>query len=441
VEELLDGTLAEAAEKLAALAAYHRTGPAEKTAAPEWLTALGEQVKNNPALSHALIGGGLGAAGLGANTALNNRGQEAGKKKSVLGSMLTGGLAGAGAGAGVGLARQGLSELKNPGGGISGTDALRPGQFVDPATGRRMMIDPQALKDNPQLHEQVRALTTPTLQSRIAGGAAGAYDAIRQHVPTTAPLVAGAGAVDFALHNPLFGLSKIRPHQASGQIGKELFQLGAEGDKNLSEAMRKGFGVQPSTAAPPTTGTDTHVQLHDRASPSGAVRRWYESIKGRLGMRPNNPTLGDILGGRPGAVDGSRPVATVSYVPEHKGKTVEEFPSPGPGQPSRKVETETVNHGDRTPKTIRETDVAQAKHRGYNSSGYAGRQLFRTLGRTYAGAGSVAGAVAPRAALYGLPLAGEYIARGIQEDGRNRQTLNDIYARYARPVPERQGGR
>lgn len=436
MDELLSGTVAEAVEKLAALAAYHRTGPVEKTAAPEWLTSLGETVKASPGLSHALVGGGLGAAALGANTALNNRGQDPSRKKSVLGSMFAGGLAGAGAGAGVGLARQGMADLKNPGGGITGTDALKPGQFTDPATGKRMQIDPKALKDNPGLAAQVKSLTTPSFQSQVAGGVGSVLQGIKDKTPTTAPLVGGAMLTDLALHNPLFGLSRIRPHQAGGQIGKELFQLGAEGDKNLSEAMRKGMNVAPSTAPPPTSGTDTHVQLNDKANAGNFVRRKWEGLKGKLGLRPNLPTLGDTLGGRPGSIDGARPVATVSYTPEIKGKSVWTDPT----DKNTKIEREETTHGPRQTKTIRESDVGQAKFRGMKGSDYEGRQLYRTLGHTYAGARSLPAALGVRALAYGAPLGGEYVYRGLQEDARNKQTMRDIIAQYTKPVPA-QGGK
>lgn len=437
MDELLNGTMADAVEKLAELAAYHRTGPVVKTAAPEWLTSLGETVKANPGLSHALVGGGLGAAALGANTALNNRGQDPAKKKSVLGSMFAGGLAGAGAGAGVGLARQGLSDLKNPGGGISGTDALKPGQFTDPATGQRMAIDPKALKDHPELHAQVKQLTTPSLQSQVAGGIGGVLQGIKDKTPTTAPWVGAAMAGDALLHNPLFGLSRIRPQQAGGQIGKELFQQGIEGDKNLSDALRKGINVTPSTGPAPTSGTDTHVQLNDKVNPSGWLRRNWEGLKGKLpGFTANQPTLGDTLGGRGGSVDGARPVATISYTPEVKGEKMIKDPTTGEYH-----KTEDHGHGPRTSKTIREADVAQAKFRGYKADdAYKDRQLYRTLGRTYAGAKSLPAALGVRALAYGAPLGAEYVYRGLQEDEQNKQTMRDIMARYAKPVPT-QGGK
>lgn len=431
MEELLNGTMEQAVDALARLAAGTRAGVFQKQAAPSWLTSLGETIGSNPTLSHGLIGGGLGAAAMGANTALNNRGQSPDKKKSVLGSMLAGGVAGGGIGAGVGIAREGMSGIRNAGGGISGTDKMKPGQFTDPTTGQRMQVDPKALKDDPELAAKIKGLSTPSLQSQIGGGAAGVLGAIKDKVPTTAPWVGAAMGVDALLHNPLFGLSKIRPHQAGGQIGRELFQMGAEGDKNLSEAMRKAMNTTPSTGPAPTTGIDTHVQLNDKASPSGWLRRMYEQTKGKLGLRPNNPTLGDTLGGRPGAVDGGRPVATVSYVPETKGERMVKDPATGEYH-----KYEDHGHGTRTTKTIRESDVAQAKFRGVKGSQYDGRQLYRTFGRTYAGARSLPAALGARAMIYGTPLAAEYIGRGLQEDEANKQTMREIMQRYAKPVPE-----
>lgn len=432
MDDLLNGTLADALEKLAALAAFHRTGP-EKVAAGDFLASLGSAVQNNPALGHALVGGGLGAAALGAHAAVTNAGRPEGQRRSVLGSAVTGGLAGAGAGAGVGLARQGLGRLGNAGGGIDTADALRPGQFTDPATGKRMMIDPKALRDNPDLHARIRQLTTPNLQSTIVGGVGKAVDAVREHMPTTAPLVAAAGAGDALLHNPLFGLARIRPSQASGQIGHELFQYGLKGNDDVSEALRRGANAVPSTGAPPTTGTDTHVRLHDRVSPAGFARRNYEALKGKLRLgRPNQQTLADILGRRGGAADGAREIASVSYTPQVKGKRTHT-------SGDVRTEVEEVGHGPRTAKAIRESDVGNAKMFGHGQHPeLKERQLYRVLGRTYAGSPSMARAVGGRLGLYGTPLLAEYIARGLQDDARGRDELREIMRAHMREVP---GGR
>lgn len=458
MDEVLNGTMAEAVEKLAALAAYHRTGPVEKVAAPDWLASLGEQVKTNPALSHALVGGGLGALALGGNTALNNRGQDPSRKKSILGSALTGGIAGAGAGAGVGVARQGLAGLKGTGDGISGSDALRPGQFVDPATGKRMMIDPQALKDNPQLHEQVRALTTPTFQSRVVGGLGAAADFVREKVPTTGPLALGAAGIDAAMHNPLFGLSRISPEQASGKIGTRLLQAGAKADDVMSPQMREALlrnakpgGTMPGPAVHPTPLLDagkptgghtggTFHELHDtnlgvKDRMRGMLNKLREKAPALFG-RPNNPGVADLVGGRASSTGGTRPVLSTHYAPE---KEVKVTTGKGTGHESTSSE---MHVQPKKVDTLNEGHAARLKADGHGTAeGLKGRNLFRTFGRTYAGAGSMGGALGGRAALYGAPVLGEYIARGVNEDTQNRQTLQEIMAKYQRPVPERQGGR
>lgn len=449
MDEVLNGTMAEAVEKLAALAAYHRSGPVEKVAAPDWLASLGEQVKSNPTLSHALVGGGIGALAGGGNTALNNRGQEPGKKKSILGSALTGGLAGAGVGAGAGLARQGLAGLKGTGDGISGSDALRPGQFVDPSTGKRMMIDPQALKDNPQLHEQVRALTTPSFQGKVIGGLGAAADFVREKVPTTGPLALGAAAIDATMHNPLFGLSRISPEQASGKIGTRLLQAGAKADDVMSPQMREALlrnakpgGTMPGPAPAPGTGHTggTFHELHDtnwgvKDRMRGMLNKLREKAPGVFG-RPNNPGVADLVGGRASSTGGTRPVLSTHYAPEEEVKVTK-----GRGTPH---EATTVEKHIQPKKvdTLNEGHAGRLKADGHGTAeGLKGRNLFRTFGRTYAGAGSMGGALGGRAALYGAPVLAEYIARGVNEDTQNRQTLQEIMAKYQRPVPERQGGR
>lgn len=451
MEELLNGSMEQAAEALARLAAGTRAGVFQKQAAPAWLTSLGDTLNNNPTLSHGLIGGGLGAAAMGANTALNNRGQSPDKKKSVLGSMLAGGLAGGGIGAGVGIAREGMSGIRNAGGGISGTDAVKPGQFTDPATGQKMMVDPKALKDDPELASKVKGLSTPSLQSQVGGGVFGALGAVRDKVPTTAPWVGAAMGVDALLHNPMFGLSRIDAGQASGRIGRQLLRSGLEGDATLPEAMRtsllsgaKPGGTMPGPAPTPpgaAAGSAGHLpgtyhEMHDlNQAPKNWVQTKVDALRGRfprLFGRPNPPTLIDIIGGRAGTGGGSRPVMTTHYAPEKEVTVKTKDPATGHEATSKEMHVQP-----KKTTSLNEEVVARLKSNGHKTNeGLTGRQLYRTFGKTYAGARSLPAALGARAMIYGTPLAAEYVHRGLQEDEANKQTMREIMQRYAKPVPE-----
>lgn len=443
MNELLNGTMAEAVEKLAAYATALRARPLtdwEKSAmGSDFLSSLGTAFKENPTLGSALAGGGLGAAVGGVSTAMGNRGKDPKQKKGLLGSMLTGGIAGAGIGAGASMAHKGIENLK--GEGAMGHDALRPGEFtMKGPDGQpvKMRIDPKALKDNPDLHKQVKALTTPSLQSNIAGGVGGAWDQFQKAVPTSASILPYAAGADALWHGA--GLGSINPGQASGSVGKELFRSGLTQMKDVPEHIQKAMnsplgGVKPEID--PATGgwkPGRHTSLGDHMNPSGWLGRQVDKVRGKapwLLGRPNPPRLSDILGGRAGTEGGSRTVASVEHTPietrevtHGKGtatesKTQEKFVLP--------KQTETINEGM----------VSDAKREGAKEHPhYKGRRLYRGPLGTYSGAASIAGGLGRRAGIVAPLVAGEYLARGMSEDVQNKQTLRDLMQQHAKPVPE-----
>lgn len=442
MNELLNCTMAEAVEKLAVYAVALKSAPAEKRAAGDFLSSLGTAFKENPTLGSALAGGGIGAAVGGVSTAMGNRGKEEGQKKGLLGSMMTGGLAGAGIGAGASMAHKGLSNLT--GEGNMGHDALRPGEFtIKGPDGQpmKMRIDPKALKNNPDLHKQVKSLTTPSFQSSLAGGAGGLWDQVQKAVPTSAAVLPWAAGADALWHGA--GLGSVNAGQASGAAGKELFRNGLSQLKDTPEHIQKAMnsplgGVKPEIDQ--ATGgwkPGNHTSLADNKNPGGWLGRQVDKVRantpyGLLG-RPNPPRLSDILGGRSGTEGGSRTVASVDYTPieerevtkgkgtDQEVKTKEKFVMP--------KKTETINEGM----------IADAKREGAKEHPYyKGRRLYRGPLGTYSGAASYAGGAGRRAMVAAPLVAGEYLARGMGEDVQNKQTLRDLMQQHAKPVPEGQ---
>lgn len=447
MNELLNGTLAEAVEKLAAYAAERRTRPqtyAEKSAAGDFLSSLGDTIKNNPTIGHALIGGGLGAGLGGLSTAYGNSGKDDSQKRSILSSMLTGGLAGAGVGTGVGLARQGLGGLKGPDASM-GSDALHAGEFVDPATGTKMRIDPAALKNNPDLHKQVKSLTTPSVQSHLAGGAHALWQGLKEQTPTSAAVMPWLIGGDAALHFPGIGLNRIRPGQAGGHIGRELFEHGLPGidDKvihpDLKGAMSQGLGgTRPTEVDVPGGGKGwtkgKFTELKDRINPGGWLGRQVSNLRSaypKVLGRPSDPTLGEAVGSRAGAGYGDRPVASMEYTPTEERKLV--------GETSKGKEESKVEHvKPKETKVLSEGQIGETKRLGHRTHPeYGGRSLSRIPGTniTYAGAKSLGGAALGRSLGYAAPFGAEWLGRGMAHDLENRQTLRDLMAQHAKPVP------
>lgn len=445
VEELLNGTLENAVEKLAAYAADLRTRPrtyAEKqaTSTADFLTSLGDKLKENPGLGGAMLGGGLGAGLGGISAAYGNRDKDPVSKRSILGSMLTGGIAGAGVGAGAGLAHKGLSGVSGITGGM-GSDALKPGEFTDPATGQTMQIDPTALKDNPELHKQIRSLTTPSLQSTVAGGASALWDKIKQQVPTSAAILPWVGGADLALHAPGIGLGRIDANAAGGRIGSKLFSQGLRSAEGIDPALQAAMGKAPGGTMPKELPggkgwvEGSHVAMSDRINPRTYIERQINKLRGAFPKtlgRPNPKTLGDLLGERHGPGVGEREVAKMTYTPVEERELTDK--STSPEEKFKKRHVMPAKQLSVTEKLI--GDTKEVGHQNHPT--LSGRQLYRLPGTniTYAGAKSLGGGALMRLAGYGLPIAGEYMARGMSEDLDNQQTLRDLIAKHAKPIPK-----
>lgn len=199
----VDGTLEDAVEALAGRAADLRTRPytaAEKraVAASDVLGSLGRAAKDHPMLGSALLGGALGAGAGGLSASVANADEPEHRRRSVLGSALTGGLAGAGVGAGLSALRSGLSGLN-----IRRHDALTPGAFTDPSTGRKMVISPEAIRADPDLPAAVQASSAenPSLPERAVGGLWEAVKTPWKVAPVSATALAGGAIGDQMLNS------------------------------------------------------------------------------------------------------------------------------------------------------------------------------------------------------------------------------------------------
>lgn len=442
--EFLSGTMAEAIEKLAEVASGRRSH-IEKTA-DGFLSSLGSTIKDNPALSHALVGGGLGAAAGGISTAVSNRGKDDSDRKGLLGSMATGGLMGAAAGGGVGLARQGLSNLSAGGGGM-GSDALKPGQYMDPATGKMMSIDPQALKNDPELHAKVKALTTPTLQSKITGTVGGVLEGIREKTPWSSVGVPAAMAVDTALHAPGVGLAHATPETAGGYYGRKWLASGASEHGGLSDEMKKTFF---ENKAPGTNGgKEVSVPGHTPQAPGGS---WLSKMKDKLTGSRAGKGITDILGYKAGPGVGDSPAMTVKS-PEMRDVEQTSYPmtkdpisgkmEPDKSSPSKWTEREPALGRDGNPR-FREESLSHGTLGDLKGVGakadekFKDRSMFRIpkTNRMYPGMKTTGGALGMRAAGYATLFAAEYLTRGLMEDANNRQSLRELMQQHTKPVPE-----
>lgn len=428
---LVEGTLQEAVELLAKRASYRRIVPPsvadrEKVAVSDYLSSIGSQLKENPILAQALVGTAAGAGIGGIGTMLGNSGRKDRDKKSVMGNALTGALAGAGLGAGVGAARSGMLNLRSSP-GIAGGGDMRPGTFS--MNGRQLQISPDALRQNPELLTKVKDLTAPRpLPEQIVGGAFGALDKVRQAVPTTGTLAAVAAPIDFLLHNPLFGLNRIDASQATGRLGRDILSKGVTSTdlgKSLPEPIQKAITGNKQIGGDISAAPHERSWLAQRAgrSPVNPTdRTWGDWFRNKLKMTPRSNTVTDWLTDRRasrGSNDAN--VLTVSHTPTEKvtqrdsaGNTTS-YEQPRPGATTQ----QHLTRGTR----------AQLMREGAEQlASTQGRNLYRMRGTnlTYTGAKSMGGALGMRAALYGLPMLGEYAYRSYADDAARQQSMQDI---------------
>lgn len=459
MEELLNGTLADAAEALAKFAADRRTripNPGEKRAAlGDYLTSLGSSIKENPMLGHTLIGSGIGAGIGGISSAMGNRGKDPSERRSVLGGALTGALAGGGLGAGTGLARKSYADMQA---GKSSPEHLGAGEFTDPATGVKMRIDPQALKNDPTLNAKVRQLMTPSMQARISGGLSSAWDTAKEEIPVMSRVLPAVGAADLALHAPWLGRARVNPNNAGGYWGQEFLR---DGLPSLKEKVHESvYKALEGKAVPNGTDIKTYVGAKDKAPlrqrlstalghdpakakpTDGFLKKMRSRLHGDLLRPPTNPaTVQDIVGQTAFKGKGGGNVMDVTTQPMQK-EMITDHPTPD-GKHGRKYEAAVpkldADGKPLPPEThgLTRTQAGGAKMEGSKGNEFfKGRSMFKVpfTNKIYRGMPSLGAALALRAGLYGGAAATEYGLRGMEENTNAQKSLREIYEQHAKPV-------
>lgn len=410
VSSLVSGTLPEAVETLARLSAARQACPptqAEKAASAgsDWLSRLGDRLKNNSTLTQAAIGGVAGA-GIGALGAARG-----GRRKSILGGAITGGLAGAGLGAGVSAARAGLSGLKSP----AAPEGPKPGEIIT-HNGRQFRLSPEALKANPNLLEDVSKLEPGRNGlSRTLGLAGGGAAALANELPGTT----GVAAADTLLHNPFLGLRTVRPENATGAVGKAIFGSGMSGDefKNLPESLRTAVGADVKTGPKLTARNGASGSARDiladratRTQPAGGLR----GVLARLGIK--SPVPGDT------------PLIT-THTPTFKERKVMVPPVPagGPGQTGTPGYEKVVkSKGVPVAEHLTENHRANIMRQGAEKmESLKGRNLYRGWNGTRVGM-SPGRAMAARALLYPALALGENFMNSNRADSDSAKAKAEL---------------
>lgn len=420
---------AEQIEALATLAAERRATPltyVEKQAlsASNVLGGLGSAVKDNPELSHALIGAGVGAGIGGIGQGIANIGRDKIDKRSLMSSALTGGLAGGAIGGGAGLLRRGIGGFGAPSSGATTS-------FVDPKTGQKMQIDPAALKQNPQLADKARELAKKPVDggmtSSLIGKALGS---------TSAKILPAMGVADWATRTfntgERFGYGKIRPQFSTNPEdlirgmeasvpGKAnaLIPGGVSGE--FADTVIKGQHTSPDAHLNPRTVAERlHNAGVNRDVPLGTARvtgsTSNASVAEQLGQRslidPPGASwwsrLKNRIGGNYG--DGADPTVTFQ------------------------------SHNDRvTPETLTRDQTKNLKAKGYAARDeFSGKDktprdlhqgLFGQRARY-----SKPAAIGSRLAAYGAVPAVEYLLRNHFEQSGKQDELRKMMEQYAKPV-------
>ncbi len=143
--------------------------------APSWLSALGDTVAKDPVARNALLGTAVGGT-LGAGTHLAKP-RDKRDRRGLWRSLTAGALAGGAIGGGVGLTQRGL-------GGSGGGDV---GVFKDPATGKKMRVDPKILAGNPAALRELQELSDPgtLLEQGVYGGLMSAGGFMYNNLPVS----------------------------------------------------------------------------------------------------------------------------------------------------------------------------------------------------------------------------------------------------------------
>jgi hypothetical protein len=384
ISSLVEGTLVDAVEALAKTAADRRvTAPSylEKRAlgVSDVLGGLGSVVKNHPALSAGLLGGGLGAAAGGLGTSLYNSDQPEHKRKSVWQNALTGGLAGAALGGGAGAAVSGLSNIGKP------TDGTSPATFQQGR--KKFQISPEALRANPNLLSDVNNMEEPAWPERVRQGLSSAWSGLGQIVPRNTWM--GMGAVDAVANS----------------------QAARTGE-------RFGFGF--------TRGQHSTDPQHLIRGLQNVNKDWGMPPEALAALLKDEKSLQSL--GRDPLRQGAKSEFSFTHTPSvPETRTDETFLGKNV---SSKVTTQGTQPGKPVQQVINAEQLRQAKQLGAElatgAKDGAVPPLFRVGKHTVRVPSGVKGGLT-RAAAYGLPWLASYMFNG--DNSRRRQGLDEIMER------------
>jgi hypothetical protein len=471
-------TLEEAVESLAQFAAEcqsHQVPFGEKRAVglSDYLSSFGQYAKDNPWLSHGLLGGALGAGVGGVSAALGNRGVEPSERRSVLSSALTGGLAGAAIGGGIGAGRQALRSLTS---GEGQGNVMSAGEFVDPITNEKVRLNPAAVHANPQDAKRIRELTAKEspwekgINDTLSGAtnlAARTVPGLRsvlgrlgvpgmegktifdKYAPLSATWVPRLAGIDIAAHMPglnlgqRIGWGRIPP-EASRNVQNLMRGLETSYGKALPEPIRKAIMEGTHDPGMAANVTRSMPESNMPGQPGSFVPGAGKGTGGRIAdilgkrdatSRPFGERVRELVAkirGKPYIED---PVLRTFYRPEGREETVRGVSTERGG--IKDVKQKTVEPVKEAPSLSR-SQLQMLKRLGYEEAESAAkhsppRSLFRGLAgeRPFSAPG---GAGIKRVLGYGAIPLFEYLSGVSQSQEARDQELRSLVSRNAMPA-------
>jgi hypothetical protein len=431
VEKVLAGTTKEAADVLAVL--FENRTDLQKNA--NWWDSLSSGVSSqfakNPYATSALLGGGLGAAAMGASTAVNNAKSPEKRKRSVLQSAILGASGGALAGMGVAGGIRGLNSAGGP-------DKLPANQYVDPVTGQRIQIDTDKLVKNPELMARIKDLTSPDLQERIYGGVSDAWKYVSREVPVASRVMPVLGLLDAARYLRPGTFTDVSPGEFKGKDATAWFRRGIPSSalpESLKTMIIEGKSYNDLLGSKSRIKLDPRLTSLDKALSYVIGQRHLDSTSSAPLLSVKAPLMQPVNykavqnRGAPNPHGTLPPSVAKEYTRnEQVYKTVNKMIG---GKPT-KVKVPLFHK----PEVLTEAAAHHAKLEGFKADPrFEGRQL-----RWLPGAGyyrsfkSPTAAIASRIAMYGAPTLAEYWYQGKMDTEAKQKTLREIMQQIAKPA-------
>lgn len=479
MNDWLDLTLEQAAERLAKLAVDRRARPAsyrEKRAeGGGMLAGIGSYLQQNPTMAHTLLGGAVGAGGSGLMTALGNSRKNPEDRRSILQSMIGGGLGGAAIGGGLSLAGGAMHDLRH-----GAPNTVPHGRFTDPSTGQPMQIDAQTLREHPEIADQVRGLTAPQspLQQGAMAGAGHLWNFARSATgldtlsvpgtgmhavpyygngspaggilgPISSSILPKLGLLDMLTPNrgETMGFGNVRPTHTTGPAAAEFLRRGIATVPGVEDKVRQVVGSPEKTLQepygpwankPPEALPGTLNQIVGGSENGVGVP---QAVMQRLDENNRPSTLMDrfrrIFGG--GDVeDPAHPVLNVNHAPKTKGTMKHEDPNNKNVYRTEEFEKVMPRKNDHLSTGMARQSIEEGFHARYakNLPGVRPNSIFRIPGIGDVHTPRWIPAIGGRALAYGAIPAAEYAVNALRDDGNRDQQLHDLMLQHARRVPQ-----